>query len=172
LGLGVTNIGHLHIKQRRLSRFVPVAARGALGDYVPFNFCPRSVMLYVVNRGHDDYGGGQEEIVHLVSRMDTAIRTGRQWAFTDRHAELGHAGYFDDKGKLDEVDWAVMPLTYWSDPDTKELRQAEFLLHEHFPWSAVELIGVRRQAVQTKVVAIIAEAGHRPTVAIKPAWYY
>lgn len=54
------NIGYSHIKDRRLKRKVPCAAKGTLGDYVPFNFCPRSVMLYVVSRGHDDYQGGQE----------------------------------------------------------------------------------------------------------------
>ncbi len=40
-----TNIGHSHIKQRRLTRPVPVAVKGFLGEYVPFNFCNRSVML-------------------------------------------------------------------------------------------------------------------------------
>jgi len=49
-----TNIGHLHIKQRRLNRAVTTRSGGKLGDYVPFNFCPRSVMLYAVNRGHQD----------------------------------------------------------------------------------------------------------------------
>jgi hypothetical protein len=55
--LASTNIGHLHIKNRRLSRPVTTRAGGRLGDYVPFNFCPRSVMLYAVHRGHQDYGG-------------------------------------------------------------------------------------------------------------------
>jgi len=45
-----TGIGYQHIKARRLRRPVDVAARGHLGDYVPFNFCRRSVMLYVVAR--------------------------------------------------------------------------------------------------------------------------
>lgn len=45
------NIAHVHIKQRRLGRAVATAAGGTLGDYVPFNFCPRSVMLFVVGAG-------------------------------------------------------------------------------------------------------------------------
>jgi hypothetical protein len=109
--LPVTNIGYQHIKQRRLTRPVPVAAQGMLGDYVPFNFCSRSVMLYVVNKGHKDYGRGQDEIVHLVSTVQTAIATGRPWAFTDRHADLRHAAYYDDLADLGEVAWPVMPLT-------------------------------------------------------------
>jgi hypothetical protein len=58
--LQTTNIGYTHIKQRRLRRPVPVAALGVLGDYVPFNFCYRSVMLYALRGGHEDYAGGQD----------------------------------------------------------------------------------------------------------------
>lgn len=53
-----TNIGYSHIKERRMRHQVAVAAGGTLGDYVPFNFCPRSVMLYVVAQGHENYSSG------------------------------------------------------------------------------------------------------------------
>ena len=162
-----TNIGIARIKQRRLNR--PVRFGGKLGDYVPFNFCGRSVMLFVVGKGHEDYGGGQDEIVHLVSSVGTAIALGKPWAFTDRHADLGYALYFNSLSDLSEVDWSVMPLDYWAG-DAKEKRQAEFLVHESFPWSAVEHIGVRSAAVAAKVEALLA--GVTPPVAVHPAWYY
>jgi hypothetical protein len=112
-GIRVLDIGYTHIKERRLRRMVPVAARGVLGDYVPFNFCPRSVMLYVVGQGHDGYRGGQSRIVHLVSSFARACALGMPWAFTDRHAELGHALYFGAAADLAQVDWGVMPLEQW-----------------------------------------------------------
>src|SRR6266478_4699899 len=93
--LAVTNVGYSHIKQRRLQRSVPVAARGMLGDYVPFNFCARSVMLYPIHCGHLNYQRGQREIVHLESSVATAVALGQPWAFTDRHADLGYAQYYD-----------------------------------------------------------------------------
>lgn len=167
--VATTNIGHKHIKQRRLRRDVPVAAHGKLGDYVPFYFCSRSVMLYVVYRGHDDYAGGQDDIVHLVSSVNTAVGLGSPWAFTERHAELGHALYFEDVAKLAEVDWTVMPLTYWSESDVKERRQAEFLVHRFFPWSAVESIGVRSSATAGRVRSVL---GDGLPVEIQPSWYY
>ena len=40
-----TNIGHMHIKDRRMHRPVPVAAKGILAITFPSNFCVRSVML-------------------------------------------------------------------------------------------------------------------------------
>jgi hypothetical protein len=132
-GVAPINIGHQHIKARRLRRDVPVAAGGKLGDYVPFYFCFRSVMLYPISQGHQDYQGGQDDVVHLVSSVESAVRLKRPWAFTERHAELGYATYFDDLADLDKIDWKVMPLRYWAESaDTKEKRQAEFLVHQRF----------------------------------------
>lgn len=111
--LPTTNIGHLHIKERRLRRAVTCAAGGTLGEYVPFNFCPRSVMLYVIHRGSVmGYEGGQEPIVHLVSSVRTAIASGRPWAFTNRHAELHYAEYFDRIDREDQVDWSLEPVMH------------------------------------------------------------
>jgi hypothetical protein len=167
----LVGIGYSHIKQRRLNRPVLVGVGGKLGDYVPFNFCNRSVMLYVVSRGHADHAEGENEIVHLVSSVNTAIALKRPWAFTDQHADLGYAAYFDAIEKLGEVDWTVMPRTQWGgDDELKAKRQAEFLIHEEFPWSAVESIGVKNAAVAAKVRALLPQG--RPPVAIQPDWYY
>ena len=168
--LSVTNIGHSHIKQRRLQKTVPVAATGMLGDYVPFNFCGRSVMLYPIHCGHQDYQGGQREVIHLVSSVATAVALGRPWAFTDRHAELGYAQYYEDLAHLGQVDWSVMPRTYWT--DVKEERQAEFLVHDWFPWSAVERVGVIDETMATRVKQLLEFARHRPVVEVRPEWYY
>ena len=169
-GLSTTNIGYSHIKQRRLQRPVGVAAGGFLGDYVPFNFCSRSVMLYVVDRGHQDYPGGQLPIVHLVSRASIAAGGGRSWAFTDIHAELGYARYFSDSGYLSQVDWSVMPMRYWS--SVSEKRQAEFLVHNFFPWDCVVQVGVINSHIASLVAPIIAQGAHRPPVVVERSWYY
>ena len=168
--LANVNIGFRHIKARRMNRVVSVAAGGTLGQYVPFYFCHRSVMLYVIQRGHDDYRGGQDEIVHLVSRAKTAIGTGNPWAFTDRHAELAHALFYDDLAHLEEVQWKVMDEKFWH--DVKEERQAEFLVHEFFPWTAILGIGVKTPAMASRVAKILGPSEHQPKVVVRPAWYY
>ncbi|NLX57134.1 MAG: DUF4433 domain-containing protein [Planctomycetaceae bacterium] len=172
--LTTTNIGHSHIKARRLRRRVAVAARGMLGDYVPFNFCPRSVMLYVIHRDSvEGYDGGQEPIIHLVSSVGVAIATGRPWAFTDRHAELGYARYFDSIDREAQVDWSVMPRNYWAESDEmKEKRQAEFLVHEWFPFDAVEQIGVVNERMRSRVQKILATSVFSPPVIVERSWYY
>jgi hypothetical protein len=57
-------------------------------------------------------------------------------------------------------------------PEIKERRQAEFLVHDHFPWSSIEGVGVHDQQAAARVAAILTATSHRPPVAIKPAWYY
>ena len=46
-----------------------------VGDCVPFYFCPRSVMLYLIHRANHpelDYRGGQGPIVHLEADLHEA----------------------------------------------------------------------------------------------------
>jgi hypothetical protein len=127
-------------------------------------------MLFVVNRGHDDYTGGQADVVHLVSRVSTAVDLGTRWFFTDRHAELAHALYYDDLACLNEVPWRVMGERYWQ--DVKEERQAEFLVHRFFPWSAISEIGVVDKLAENRVQSAISGAAYQPLVTIQPKWYY
>ena len=107
-----TTIGMSTIKQRRLSN--PVKCRPGLnvGDCVPFYFCPRSVMLYLIYRANHpelDYRGGQGPIVHLEADLHEAAnwaeRHERRWAFT-----LSNAGsrYFQDRCDLGPIGRVVV----------------------------------------------------------------
>jgi hypothetical protein len=127
-------------------------------------------MLFAVYKGHQDYSGGQESVIHLVSTVGRATSLGRAWAFTDRHAELAHALHFDDLAKLSEVPWHVMGLQYWS--EVKEERQAEFLVREFFPWTAVADVAVMTPGAAQCVQSALAAAQHRPAVTIHREWYY
>ena len=177
-GLDCRNIGYSHIKQKRLSqRLVPVAAGGFLGDYVPFYFGPRSPMLYTINQGNvEGYDEGQEPIVHLVSSIETAVNSERQWAFTDRHAVLGYTDYYDNLQFLDQIDWELMESKYWFDIETysdrKERRQAEFLIHDFFPWPCITQIGVYSKMVKRQVIQVLETTEDKPEVLIKRNWYY
>jgi ssDNA thymidine ADP-ribosyltransferase, DarT len=170
---GCTNIGHMNIKDRRMLRQVPVAAHGVLGDYVPFNFCGRSVMLCAIHfKRVAGYAGDDRSIVHLISTVGDASRCGRAWAFTDRHAELVVASYFDDLADLKQIDWAVMPLKYWGEEPIKETRQAEFLVHDTFPWTCIRWIGVHNASVQERISSILSTASHQPKMVVRPDLSY
>jgi len=166
------NIGYKHIKKRRRVREVDVSVGGVLADYVPFNFCSRSVMLYVVSQGHEDYSGGQRPIIHLVSSIDSIIKSKQPWAFTDRHAELGYSIQYDSLDDLDEIDWSVMEEKYWADTDVKEKRQAEFLVFENCHWTAIEKIIVLNDSIKQIVEEILEITDHKPDVITDQTCYY
>ena len=76
-GLTCTVVGMNEIKRRRLEELeVHCHPNTNVGQYVPFYFCPRSVMLYLLHRGNSQglaYHGGQREIVHLQADLNTVI---------------------------------------------------------------------------------------------------
>jgi hypothetical protein len=170
--IGNQNIGYSHIKQRRLQHLVTVSQRGVIGNYVPFNFCPRSVMLFVVYRGHTDYNGGQQSILHLMTDVERVRAHNPDCFFTDIHADLGYAEQIADFSRIKDLNWDYINRSNWRDPVIKETKQAEFLAFNSVPWAAIKEIGVINQQVAAQVSAIILNHPHQPLVSIKPQWYY
>lgn len=173
-----TVIGFETIKRRRLEE-LPVKCHPTtfVGHYVPFYFCARSPMLYVIHRRNSElkYQGGQDRIIHLVTRVGIAIQVAgkRPWAFTDGNAGARYARFSNDLARFDEfVDWTAVQATYWSDPTVKERKQAEFLVYEMFPWTGLIAIGAINQKVAHEVQDLLSSQEHRPKVLVKPDWYY
>ena len=179
-GLSCQIVGMSGIKQRRLMEIGVTCHRGTMvGEYVPFYFCPRSIMLYILaQRNHVDltYRGGQEPIVHLQADLAETVAwadsKGVRWAFSNGNAGAFVTRFYSDLSDLDQVDWPAVEATNWRDPAVKERKQAEFLLYEAFPWQLVEKIGVLNEGTATQVNQAIAGAGHQPVVRVKPGWYY
>ena len=173
-----TTIGMNSIKQRRLTELRLTSYPDLfVGDCVPFYFCPRSVMLYLIYRGNHaelTYRGGQGPIVHLEADLHAVVAwadaRSHRWAFT-----LSNAGGRDfedrsDLGRLGEIDWNAVRARDWQ--HCSYGKQAEFLLELSFPWHLVERIGVQSRATYTSAVNALPAHGHRPPVEIRPEWYY
>jgi ssDNA thymidine ADP-ribosyltransferase, DarT len=170
-------IAHAHIKDRRARRAVPIGTGGFLCDYVPFYFAPRSPMLYAIyRRAVEGYTGTQREILHLVSSTDAVVAAGVPFVFTEGHAELFYSEFFTDLGDLNRIDWEIMQARIWrdtiSDGDRKRRRQAEFLAHRFFPWQLITEIGVANKIIALEVESKLGEAAHKPSVTVRPGWYY
>lgn len=172
--IGMNNIKARRLNELRLSSYPDVF----VGQCVPFYFCPRSVMLFLIHRKNPElaYKGGQQPIVHLVSDLNATVEwaeaNDRRWAFA-----LSNAGsyYFEDRrdlGQLDEINWTAVQTNQWGGSPTKEQKQAEFLIEDRFPWQLVEEVGVFNQATGQRAVQAIAQVEHRPSVYVRPAWYY
>ncbi|MBU1052857.1 MAG: DUF4433 domain-containing protein [Proteobacteria bacterium] len=182
IGMGgdQTSIGMTDIKRRRLFEIeAHCHPHTRVGEYVPFYFCPRSIMLFIIYKNnHPDmsYRGGQEPILHLQMDMLSSIRWANEnnvrWAFTDRNAGGYLADFFNDLTDLEKIDWNAVMATDFRDMQIQEGKQAEFLIHDVCPWHLVEKVGVLNEKVLNQVNAILKNARHKPVVDIEKTWYF
>ena len=171
-------IGMKEIKRRRLEELTLSSYSGLhVGECVPFYFCPRSVMLYMLHmQNHPDieYRGGQEPILHLMADLRRTVawaeQNGLRWAFTNSNAGSRYFDDFANLDALDKIDWNAIKADDWR--DCKEQKQAEFLVEARFSWELVEGIGVYSVEWVDKVNEILADSEHKPPVKPKPDWYY
>lgn len=173
-----STIGMGDIKKRRLTK--PLQSHSSLyvGSCVPFYFCPRSVMLYVIHQANHPelaYRGGQVPIVHLEADLRRSVAwadtNAARWAFTTSNAG---SSYFEDQcdlTRLNEIDWDAVKTNQWAGA-SKEGKQAEFLIEHFFPWELVERIGVHSMPVYQQTAVILQAAGRKTSIEIKPEWYY
>jgi hypothetical protein len=174
-----TSIGIGGIKERRLSLPVDCYPGTHVGEYVPFYFCPRSIMLYVIYRANHPelaYRDGQGPIIHLEADLNAvagwATSSGRKWAFSTSNAGACYATFHCELSKLNQIDWDAVASTDFRDASVKEGKQAEFLMEESFPWGLITRIGVASLEVRSQVENILRDATHLPLVEVIPAWYY
>jgi hypothetical protein len=146
-GVG-TIIGMGTIKQRRLTLPVHPHPGTDVGDYVPFYFCPRSIMLYVIHCANNPelaYRGGQQLIVHLEADLHRVITwaaaEGRPWAFSLSNAGARYAQFRASLAELGQINWDAVAASDFRPADIKEAKQAEFLVHDTFPWHLVDRVG-------------------------------
>ncbi|NUN12443.1 MAG: DUF4433 domain-containing protein [Myxococcales bacterium] len=172
-----TTIGMTSIKQRRLTAKLRSYPGLCVGGCVPFYFCPRSVMLYLIHCANNPeltYRGGQAPILHLEADLFTVIQWAEQhqkrWAFTLSNAGSSYFEDFSDRCSLGRIDWDAVAARDWQ--KCKEPKQAEFLLEHYFPWFLVERIGVHPAVDYWKIVQTLVGSELRPLVEVRADWYY
>ena len=178
------SIAHANSQGRRALRPITKGPGGVLHDYIPFYFNPRSPMLYANHmRNVAANPHGQGVIVILKSTVQLTAQNGCSFVFTDGHGVMAPlTTFYDDLAALPKVPWDVIARTYWHkgpggvrDPDGSRKRQAEFMVHQSFPWDLVEDIGVLDQTLAARAQAHLAAAPatvHQPPVTIRRSWYF
>lgn len=178
-----TTIGMSEIKKRRLAHPLENYPDLHVGDCVPFYFCPRSVMLYLIWKGNYPdltYRGGQEPIIHLAANLrdavDWAATQPKRWVFTTTNAG---SAFFDDYNSWDQlgrINWDAVQAKKWAGRDVplsiKEGKQAEFLLENFCPWEIIKRIFVYSESVCRQVEALLAPVPHKPLIEVRPDFYY
>jgi hypothetical protein len=170
------SIGNQDIIGKRSYKCVPVTPGGVLDDYIPFYFTPCSVMLYNVITGRGVDRRNEDEIVILVSSIAKLQENHVTFLFTDRHALVAYAQFFDDIAALDKVDWALLRARDFArsdvDPGKVERYQAEVLVHQNVPLAALLGIACYSETSGARVVSMLQEAGIDLTVRVKKEWFF
>ncbi len=172
-------IGMSSIKQRRLTLPVRCHLDDCVGGYVPFYFCPRSIMLFLIHcANHPElaYRGGQGPILHFEADLQEVVawatEQGQRWAFSLSNAGAYYTEFRNQLEQLDEVDWAAVAATDFRDAQVKEGKQAEFLVRDFFPWHLVRRIGVIDAGIYRQVLHALSGTPHRPAVEVRREWYF
>jgi hypothetical protein len=179
-GTAHTRVGMSGIKARRLYELEVDCHPGTkVGAYVPFYFCPRSVMLYLLYRGNHpnlDYTGGQRPIVHLGADLHEVVQwaeaQGIRWAFSSQNAGARYTHFYNDLNLLDLINWDAVAARDFRDPLVQEGKQAEFLVYEAFPLSLVRSIGAYNRTIAVQAMQTLHGSSYQPLVSVEAEWYY
>jgi hypothetical protein len=171
-------IGNPELISLRPHRQVDIPPGGTLADYVPFYFTPYSPMLYNIKTG---YAGIRQrnnaEIVVLVSSLDALRSNGVRFVYTDRHAYLQTARFFDDPAQLGGVvDFGLLQRRDFKRdperPDKMERYQAEALAYEHVPVAALLGIGCYTPAIKDDLEGTCSDLGVEVKIVQRTEWYF
>jgi hypothetical protein len=162
----------------RSNREVDIPPDGTLADYIPFYFTPYSPMLLNIKTG---YGGirqrKNEEVVVLVSSLPALRSHGVRYVYTDRHAYLKTARFFDDAAQLGTV--VEFDLLQRRDfrrdperPDKVERYQAEALAYRSVPVGALLGIGCYTASIKTELESTCSACGVDVKIVLRSEWYF
>lgn len=179
IGGAKVTVGMDKLKKRRLGLPVHCHPNTYVGNYVPFYFCPRSVMLFILHRGNHhevSHKEGQRPIVHLEADLYKAIKWAEDknqlWAFSLSNAAARYTEFRKDVKQLADINWNAVKANDFRDKSIQEQKQAEFLLYEKFPWHLIERIGVISENIRRDVQLEVKKGNHFPLVEVKRDWYF
>jgi hypothetical protein len=115
-----------------------------LGEYIPFYFCIRSPMLYVIQNGFNHVAPiHAENLVYCVSSVQKIMDLNLDFVFTDGHAVNSLSSQYS-KSDVDNIvniiDISAIKSKYWkneNDLDLKRRKEAEFLVLGDIASSAI-----------------------------------
>ena len=104
--------------------------------------------------------------------IEWADDEGRPWAFSLSNAGSRYAEFRSRVNELDELDWEAIRNHDFRDPEVKEAKQAEFLVHGTFPFGLFDRLGVRSRGMADRAEAALRGLDPSPAIEIQAQWYY
>ena len=175
-------VGMNRLKDRRLTIDIPQFPDLKVGYCVPFYFCVKSVMLYLIKRADSPdlpYKGGQDPIVYLRFDFDRLW----EWAhvsnlrtlLTSGNASAEMAESYLEKDAVRCLDWKAIRSRYWGGDDLlKHRKAAELLVEGWVEAGLVSEIGVISEPYREAVAEIISRYPRfaRIPVNVRRDWYF
>ncbi|WP_313015315.1 DUF4433 domain-containing protein [Brevundimonas sp.] len=170
-------IGNPDLIGKRAHHSLQSPGEGVLGDYVPFYFTPFSPMLLNITTG---WGGitkcVNEDVIILASSIWKLQEHDVPFVFSDRHAYLAAAEFFDDPARLDRIDWDILQRRDFkrdaNDPGKFERYDAEALAKDHVPVEALLGVACFNESARARIEADMQATGVAIKVIVKPDWYF
>lgn len=171
------SIGNRDLIDKRRGRVVPIAPGGTLGDYVPFYFTPFSLMMFNIVTGRSGVvQHPNRDICILVFELRKLAQAGVPFVFTDRHAYLKTAQFFDDVADLSRIDWPLLQTRDFQrtddDPGRTDRYQAEALIHGQAPVRLMSGLVCFEDSVRDVMQTEVDRRGLSVPVRTKPGWYF
>lgn len=173
-----TPIGNTQIIGTRDTTPVRIEGYGHIGEYVPFYFTPRSIMLLNIQSGyrHPQVPHRKpQEILIIRCRLERLAQL-EQFFFTDGQANVAITKHFNNLGNISNLDWDSISSSNFKkdddDFDRPRRYQAEFLVYKHVPVTHVESFCVYDQASKDYVEQQLQAFGVELPVYVQPLYYF
>lgn len=112
----------------------------------------------------------------LVAKLPSLAASGKSFLFTDRHAYLLTAHFYDNIGNLGVIPWGDIQNRDFSRdperPDKMERYQAEALVYQSVYSQDLVGIAAYNDAATARVQAEIDAVASAVKVISKPGWYF
>ena len=172
----LTSIGNQGLIDRRATHPVPISPFGFLNDYIPFYFTPFSPMLLNIKTGRGVPQRPNEEIVILVSSLHHIQTLGLNFVFSNMHAYYQWANFYNNLNDLDQIDWPLLQNRDFkrdqNDPLKFERYQAEALIHQHCPLTALQGVLCYYEQVKSSLKDLMSERNINIPIYANPNWYF
>lgn len=172
------HIGNPEIIDVRSTTPVKINGYGNMGEYVPFYFTPKSIMLYNIITGYWHPlvpKRNRDEIMVIRCLIENLAQLPR-WFFTDGQGNDMTSNHLNTLSQLNKIDWKSIQQGDFSksaeDFDRARRYQAEFLVHDQVPIRSIESLNVYDDKAAQYVTEILEQNNINLAVNIQPKYFF
>jgi hypothetical protein len=133
-------------------------------------------MLYNIKTGYNVPHVPNGKIMILVSSLPRLVELNIDFIFTDRHAYLSTAQFFNSMDDLGEIAWSILQAGDFrndpENPEKKEKYQAEALVHGCLPVEALHGIVCHDAVAEEELQRELQRRNVVLKVTKLPKWYF